>query len=63
MYAEVVDHLRNAMQKSETNPDGWGIDTPDLRFYYALGITYGLNDYEPREEPTDEMSTEPTEET
>jgi CRISPR-associated protein Cas8b/Csh1 subtype I-B len=63
MYAEVVDHLRNAMQKSETNPDGWGIDTPDLRFYYALGVTYGLNDYEPREESTDEMSAEPTEET
>ncbi|ELZ71858.1 CRISPR-associated protein, Csh1 family, partial [Haloferax volcanii DSM 14919] len=25
--------------------DDWEIDTDDLRFYYALGVTYGMNDH------------------
>jgi len=62
MYAEVVDHLRNAVSESEQDPDDWEIDTTDLRFYYALGVTYGLNDYEPNEESSDETTTEITEE-
>jgi len=61
MYAEVVDKLRNAVSESETDPDDWDIDTTDLRFYYALGVTYGLNDYEPSEESTDETTADPQE--
>ena len=62
MYAEVVDHLRNAVSESEKDPDDWEIDTTDLRFYYALGVTYGLNDYEPSEESSDETTSEIAEE-
>ncbi|WP_349674927.1 type I-B CRISPR-associated protein Cas8b/Csh1 [Haloarcula sp. JP-L23] len=54
MYAEVVDELRAAVADSGTDPDEWEIDTTDLRFYYSLGVTYGLNDYEPNEESSDE---------
>jgi len=43
MYAEIVDALRDALAQSD--PDTWEIDTTDLRFYYALGVTYGLNSY------------------
>lgn len=43
MYAEIVDALRDAL--AEGDPDDWRIDTVDLRFYYALGVTYGLNSY------------------
>lgn len=52
MYAEVVDELRAAISASENDPDDWEIDTTDLRFYYSLGVTYGLNDYEPQEKST-----------
>jgi CRISPR-associated protein Cas8b/Csh1 subtype I-B len=61
MYAEVVDQLRNAVSASEKDPDDWEIDTTDLRFYYALGVTYGLNDYEPNEESSDETTADPQE--
>jgi CRISPR-associated protein Cas8b/Csh1 subtype I-B len=61
MYAEVVDQLRNAVSESETDPDDWQIDTTDLRFYYALGVTYGLNDYEPNKESSDETTADPQE--
>lgn len=53
MYAEVVDELRTAVAQSETDPDDWEMDTTDLRFYYSLGVTYGLNDYEPNTDQTD----------
>jgi CRISPR-associated protein Cas8b/Csh1 subtype I-B len=61
MYAEVVDKLREAVSKSESDPDDWEMDTTDLRFYYALGVTYGLNDYEPNEESSDETTADPQE--
>jgi CRISPR-associated protein Cas8b/Csh1 subtype I-B len=61
MYAEVVDQLRDAVSASEKDPDDWEIDTTDLRFYYALGVTYGLNDYEPNEESSDETTADPQE--
>jgi len=53
MYAEVVDELRKAISVSKTDPDKWKMDTTDLRFYYSLGITYGLNDYEPDDESSE----------
>lgn len=54
MYAEVVDNLRDAVAASEADPDEWELDTTDLRFYYSLGVTYGLNDYEPADESTED---------
>lgn len=38
----IVDRLREAV--IQPDPDDWEIDTADLRFYYALGLTYGMND-------------------
>lgn len=42
MYAEVVDELRDAVLSSD--PSTWTLLIPDLRFYYALGVSYGMND-------------------
>ncbi len=39
----IVDRLRNTILNPD--PDEWEIDTDDLRFYYALGVTYGMNDH------------------
>lgn len=39
----MVEELRETIIKPD--PDDWEIDTEDLRFYYALGVTYGLNDH------------------
>ncbi|MHC3437806.1 type I-B CRISPR-associated protein Cas8b/Csh1 [Natrialbaceae archaeon A-gly3] len=39
----IVDRLRETILNPD--PDKWEIDTDDLRFYYALGITYGMNDH------------------
>ncbi|AFK21437.1 type I-B CRISPR-associated protein Cas8b/Csh1 (plasmid) [Haloferax mediterranei ATCC 33500] len=38
----IVDRLRETV--IQPDPDDWEIDTADLRFYYALGLTYGMND-------------------
>lgn len=51
MYAEVVDRLVETM--SEEDPENWELSTPDLRFYYALGVSYGMNNWiEQDDEPT-----------
>lgn len=39
----IVDRLRETILNPD--PDEWVIGTDDLRFYYALGITYGMNDH------------------
>ncbi|QLG49657.1 type I-B CRISPR-associated protein Cas8b/Csh1 [Natrinema halophilum] len=39
----IVDRLRETIL--DPDPDEWEIGTDDLRFYYALGITYGMNDH------------------
>lgn len=49
----IVDNLRETIL--EPDPDDWTLDTDDLRFYYALGVTYGMND---RPESTDDESTD-----
>ncbi|MBX0296792.1 type I-B CRISPR-associated protein Cas8b/Csh1 [Haloarcula nitratireducens] len=41
-FAHIVDQLRESIL--ERDPDEWEIETDDLRFYYALGVTYGMND-------------------
>jgi len=43
MYAEVVDRLVTTL--TERDPETWDIRTDDLRYYYALGISYGLNNW------------------
>lgn len=42
MYAELTDRIVQTM--AERDPEDWAISTDDLRFYYALGVTYGMND-------------------
>jgi CRISPR-associated protein Cas8b/Csh1 subtype I-B len=39
----IVDRLRDTILKPD--PEEWEIETDDLRFYYALGVTYGMNDH------------------
>lgn len=59
MYAEVVEQLRGAVGKSGEDPGEWSIDTTDLRFYYSLGVSYGMNDYSPGKSD-DESSADQT---
>lgn len=42
MFSEVVDRLRDSLLSAD--PGDWALSLDDLRFYYALGITYGMND-------------------
>jgi len=39
----IVERLRETIL--DPDPDDWEIGTDDLRFYYALGVTYGMNDH------------------
>ncbi len=39
----IVERLRETILNPD--PDEWEIETDDLRFYYALGVTYGMNDH------------------
>lgn len=50
----IVERLRETIVNPD--PDEWDIGTDDLRFYYALGITYGMND----RPTTEEQDGEPT---
>ena len=43
LFEHVVDRLRETIV--QTDPEDWEIGTDDLRFYYALGVTYGMNDH------------------
>lgn len=43
LFEHVVDQLRETILRPD--PDDWEIETDDLRFYYALGVTYGMNDH------------------
>jgi len=43
LFEHVVDRLRETILRPD--PDDWEIETDDLRFYYALGVTYGMNDH------------------
>ena len=59
MYAEVVDRLVETLAKRD--PESWDIKTDDLRFYYSLGVAYGLNNWTERtDEETEEARTEDT---
>lgn len=53
----IVDRLRETIL--DPDPDEWKIETDDLRFYYALGVTYGMNDHPDWEQrQADEPDTE-----
>lgn len=63
MYQEVVDRLVRTLPKIERvgeTPIGddpeWDLDTTDLRFYYALGVAYGMNNWTNTEETDTEDS-------
>jgi CRISPR-associated protein Cas8b/Csh1 subtype I-B len=50
-YIEAVEsYIETALER---DPDDWQISLEDLRFYYALGVTYGMND---RRESNDEQT-------
>jgi len=55
-FEHVVEELRETIVKPD--PDDWEIDTEDLRFYYALGVTYGLNDHPEWDDQTDDNEEE-----
>jgi len=52
----IVDRLRETILKPD--PEEWEIETDDLRFYYALGVTYGMNDHPWNRDETDVDETE-----
>lgn len=56
MYAEVVDRLVETF--TERDPEGWEIGAADLRFYYALGVAYGLNNWTERDEESTEEAND-----
>jgi CRISPR-associated protein Cas8b/Csh1 subtype I-B len=63
MYGEVVDRLVATLPRIEGGSkslDGedleWSLDTTDLRFYYALGVAYGMNNW--TDTDADETDTE-----
>lgn len=58
MYAEVVDRLRESIL--DTDPSTWGLPLEDLRFYYALGVSYGMNDYSPDASSSETTAPEAT---
>jgi CRISPR-associated protein Cas8b/Csh1 subtype I-B len=51
MYQEITDGIVETMAKKD--PGTWEISTDDLRFYYALGVTYGMNDRSTNEQDTE----------
>jgi CRISPR-associated protein Cas8b/Csh1 subtype I-B len=56
LFEHVVDRLRETILQPD--PDEWKIGTDDLRFYYALGVTYGMNDHPDWESTNNESAEE-----
>lgn len=62
MYREVVNRLVTTLPKIDIDGE-WELDTTDLRFYYSLGVAYGMNnwttsdDEDNSELPTDQPTT------
>ncbi|WP_433631236.1 type I-B CRISPR-associated protein Cas8b/Csh1 [Halomicrococcus sp. NG-SE-24] len=61
MYKEVTNAIVETMAGND--PSDWKISTDDLRFYYALGLTYGMNDRSTTEDDTENGTTDETTET
>jgi len=55
-----ADHIVNRLRETilKPDPEEWEIETDDLRFYYALGVTYGMNDHPWNRDETDADETE-----
>lgn len=49
MYREVVDRLVTTLPRIDLEGE-WELDTTDLRFYYSLGVAYGMNNWTSSEE-------------
>ncbi|WP_123621583.1 type I-B CRISPR-associated protein Cas8b/Csh1 [Halorubrum sp. CSM-61] len=62
MYAEVVDELVETLPRAERD-GGWDIDTSELRYYYALGVAYGMNNWIPDEEADEQTDDDATPDT
>lgn len=59
MYAELMDGVVDGLLVRD--PDEWTLSTDDLRFHYALGVAYGLNDRSTSEyEESGETETDDT---
>jgi len=56
MYREVTNGIVETM--AEKDPGEWEISTDDLRFYYALGVTYGMNDRSTNEQDAEHSDAE-----
>ncbi|MFC7155079.1 type I-B CRISPR-associated protein Cas8b/Csh1 [Halomarina halobia] len=60
MYGEVVDRLVTTLPRIDIEED-WELDTTDLRFYYSLGVAYGMNNWTTGDDDEDdEQSTAET---
>jgi len=55
-FEHIVDRLRETVLRPD--PDEWEIETDDLRFYYALGVTYGMNDRPTKNDDADTTEEE-----
>ncbi|MFB6125678.1 MAG: type I-B CRISPR-associated protein Cas8b/Csh1 [Halolamina sp.] len=44
MYREVVNPLVETLPRIDIDGE-WSLDTTDLRYYYALGVAYGMNNW------------------
>lgn len=42
MFGELMQAVADGLESSD--PNDWSLSTDDLRFHYAMGIAYGLND-------------------
>ena len=62
MYAEVVDELVETLPRAERD-GGWDIDTSELRYYYALGVAYGMNNWIADEEANEQTNDDANPET
>ncbi|GGL58062.1 type I-B CRISPR-associated protein Cas8b/Csh1 [Halocalculus aciditolerans] len=59
-FDHIVDRLRERVINPD--PDEWDLEKNDLRFYYALGVTYGMNDRSLYEsDDTDDANADPEE--
>jgi CRISPR-associated protein Cas8b/Csh1 subtype I-B len=56
LFEHIVEKLRKTI--IEPDPNTWEIETDDLRFYYALGVTYGMNDRQTTRTQTDDTEEE-----
>lgn len=56
MFEHIVERLRETILNPD--PDSWDIENDDLRFYYALGITYGMNDRQATRSQSDNTEEE-----